>query len=177
VRYHFAVCLLAILNHATAARGANAKWPAQLPYRVEVEIPAERSWKAHVPVGVSIDFDRDLPKRGASSDRIDPNSILVVARDGSSPIPHRLTGEWVNDRHGKVWWRTPDPSTRNFHIYFDVVGAGRWPVQPKPALVGVADSFLFNNGEPASTTPGDIDWDGDGLPDRLVCRTRVYGKR
>jgi hypothetical protein len=156
-----------------AANEEGGDWVGEQPYRVSVDLPPEQPVAAEAPVGFTFDptaILQALPK----SARILPNSIRVVLPNGTE-LPHRLTGDWDGVDSGAVWWRTPDATARRFRIYFDLAdGRRQWLPPARVELVGVGDAFTFNDGEPAWTAPGDVDWDADGLPDRVVVRTRVF---
>jgi hypothetical protein len=72
----------------------------------------------------------------------------------------------------------------SFYIYFDTVGGGDASEASQPALIGVGDAVLYNNGGTGFTgsiglhsSYWHLDWDGDGLRDMigLGLRHHEYG--
>jgi hypothetical protein len=163
-----------------------AEWAADAGYRIEVVIHPGKTLRHHTPVGVSLDFGR-LFKEHAISGRIDANSIRVVRCDPQSgrairysgsrtgyDVPHYLSGDLANDDAGAVWWRIADPSATHYHIYFDSLANGRKSPPAVLGPIGVGDRLHFNDGQPGFVTMGELDWDGDGLPDLIYPGIRVY---
>ncbi len=181
------IVLLVALALAPGSLAAPPQWA--LPehhYRIAVMVDPGVSERINAPVGVRLDF-ADIFSQNAIPGRIDLNSIQVVRFDPrtggplSRPefpneyaIPHQLTGDWGNDEAGWVWWRMADRQALDYHIYFDTLDHGRMPPPTTLGLVGIGDSFHYNDGQPGYTTGGEVDWDGDGLPDRIVATVRAY---
>ncbi|MBM4085976.1 MAG: hypothetical protein FJ272_14415, partial [Planctomycetes bacterium] len=183
------------LISAAAVIEANAlDWalPAH-PYRVAVTVDAGESRRTHCPVGVEIDFGK-LFKDAQIPGRLDRHSIRVVQYDPvgkqsvysdserrSFEVPHQLTGDFPNDDAGRVWWRMRDEKAAHFHIYFDSLSNGTHEPPSRMGLIGIGDSFHYNNGQPgpAPVHPlhsqfWHLDWDGDGLRDLIGFAYRRY---
>lgn len=153
-------------------------------YRVSVSVEAGDGKRSHSPVGVEIDF-AGLFKATKIAGRLDVDSIRVVRTADGTPsdakpdsdaehVPHQLTGDFFNDDAGHVCWRMRDERDTRFHIYFDSLDNGPKPPPEQLGLIGVGDSFHYNNGQPnlAPVHPlhsqfWHIDWDGDGLRDLI----------
>jgi hypothetical protein len=147
----------------------------------------------NAPVGVKVDFDQLFRDAGIPGE-VDPNSIRVVRFDpatgqavpyerksGGTVVPHNLTGDFPNDRAGRIWWRLPDESATHYHVYFDSLDNGRHEPPTRLGLIGVGDSFHFNNEMPgpAPVHPlhsqyWHLDWDGDGKRDLIGFAYRRY---
>ncbi|MBM4029042.1 MAG: VCBS repeat-containing protein, partial [Planctomycetes bacterium] len=145
------------------------------------------------PVGVEIDFGK-LFKDAQIPGRLDRHSIRVVQCDPvakqsvyfdserrSFEVPHQLTGDFPNDDAGRVWWRMRDEKATHFHIYFDSLSNGTHGPPSRMGLIGIGDSFHYNNGQPgpAPVHPlhsqfWHLDWDGDGLRDLIGFAYRRY---
>jgi hypothetical protein len=173
---------------------------AARPYRIAVKVDPGTARRSYCPVGVEVDFAK-LFKDARITGQLDQNSIRVVQYDpatkrpvaydreqGNVEIPYQLTGDFPNDNAGRIWWRMRDGKTTHYHIYFDSLANGRTQPPSRLGLIGIGDSFLYNNGQsgPAPVHPlhsqyWHLDWDGDGKRDLIgfafrryeyVCRTK-----
>jgi hypothetical protein len=185
--------LLAAAATLHAADPPAVQWAVNSAYRVGVAIQPDPA-AINAPAGAKIDF-RALLKELGVAERLDRNSIRVVRYDPVSGqpipdaagsniclVPYQLTGDFANDDAGHVWWRIPEKMATRYHVYFDVTG--REPAAPPvvQGLVGIGDSFHYNDGQPgfANTFPlhsayWHLDWDGDGLRDLIGIGLRVFG--
>jgi hypothetical protein len=169
-----------------SSKAAPPEWVIPVNYRVSVVVDPGSFQSRNTPVGVALNFKETFEKNSIPG-RVDRDSIRVVRYNpktghaipypGSYPgyeIPHKMTGDFANDDAGTVWWRMADNSDTNFHIYFDSLANGKHRPSKIQGLIGVGDAFFFNSGQPAPTTPGALDWDGDGLPDKVEFGRRIY---
>lgn len=162
-------------------------------YRVAVSVDPGAARRVNCPVGVELDFAKlfqseQLPGRlDRSSIRVvqfDPQTKQSVSQDALGKvfeIPHQLTGDFPNDDAGRVWWRMRDETGTHFHIYFDSLSDGAKEPPARVGLVGIGDSFHYNNGRPnlAPVHPlhsqfWHLDWDGDGKRDLIGFAYRRY---
>lgn len=152
--------------------------------RVAVTVERGSARRTNCPVGVEINFE-NLFKDAGIPGQLDRNSLRVVQYDpaagrpvgydrGGIAVPHQMTGDFANDGAGRIWWRMRDENAVHYHIYFDSSAHGRKPPPVRLGLVGIGDSFHYNNGQsgPAPVHPlhsqyWHIDWDGDGLRDLI----------
>lgn len=177
--------LVFLLSAAQLAIPERLEWVVPVHYRLSVQVDPGPSKRLESPVGVEIDFER-LFRDQELPGRLDANSIRVVRynpdtgravryrQSFSYEIPYKLVGDFFNNDAGMVWWRMADSTSTHFHIYFDSRENGPHPRPPVMGLVGIGDAFYYNNGKPAPTRPGNLDWDGDGLPDRVEIGRRVW---
>ncbi len=169
---------------SVSAIGADTWAVPENAYRLAVNVEPGAGPRVQCPVGVELDFDK-LFRDAAIPGQLDRNSIRVVraafAGEGAAEVPHQLTGDFANDGAGHVWWRMPDARTVRYHVYFDSLEHGSKKPPARMALVGVGDSFHFNNGQPglAPVHPlhsqfWHLDWDGDGRRDLIGFAYRRY---
>jgi hypothetical protein len=199
MRLAFCLLLATIVTLAAIAPGQEPPAPkpdwaiAGHPYRIAVTVNPGSARRLHCPVGVAIDFDR-LSKDAAIPGQLDRHSIRVVQYDpatqrpiapdregGNVEVPYQLTGDFPNDNAGRIWWRMRDEKATHDHIYFDSLANGRKPPPSRLGLIGIGDSFHYNNGHtgPAPVHPlhsqyWHIDWDGDGKRDLIGFAFRRY---
>lgn len=163
------------------------------PYRIAVTADPGTSRRVHCPVGVEVDFDK-LFENAKIAGQLDRNSIRVVQYDpvakqaviqdresGNVEVPYQLTGDFPNDNAGRIWWRMRDEKAIHYHIYFDSLANGRKQPPSRMGLIGIGDSFHYNNGQagPAPVHPlhsqyWHLDWDGDGKRDLIGFAFRRY---
>jgi len=179
-------------DKAAEKRAADWAVPASA-YRVEVTIEPGMSRRVNCPVGVEIDFakvfkDEQIPGRldrhSIRVVQVDPVSMRVVPQDAGGKqieVPHQLTGDFPNDDAGRVWWRMRDERATHFHIYFDSLSDRAKEPPARVGLIGIGDSFHYNNGQPnlAPVHPlhsqfWHIDCDGDGRRDLIGFAYRRY---
>jgi FG-GAP-like repeat len=192
VTFSWFVCLLVGVS-ATYAQQDRAQWVGPCRYRIAVTVDPGSRVLDNAPVGVKIDF-RELLRKHAIDGRVDPGTIQVVRydpkadRDPTDPqdtqhnrVPHQLTGDFANDDAGMVWWRAVSSEDRYFHLYFDTADHGRQTPRRSPGLIGVGDTFRYNDGRPGfagsvglHSTFWHLDWDGDGLRDLIGFGLRTY---
>ena len=162
-------------------------------YRITVTVDPGVTRRTQSPVGIEIDFVKVFQSAGISG-ALDRNSIRVVqfdsatkkpvpfnAEQASLDVPHQLTGDFLNAETGRIWWRMRDEQATSFHIYFDSLANGRKKPPSRLGLIGIGDTFHFNNGQPglAPVHPlhsqfWHIDWDGDGQRDLIGFAFRRY---
>jgi hypothetical protein len=186
----FLACLLACLVYGGTVR---PEWVIPSEYRIAVVVDPGSSKRLNAPVGASVDFGKVFRKNSIPG-RFDRNSIRVVRFDPATgrPIPYRdssqgyevpyqLTGDFTNDDAGMIFWRMQDRSATHFHIYFDSLSSGKKQPPKVTGLVGIGDSFHYNDGQPgfANSAPlhstlWHLDWDGDNLRDLIGIGFRTY---
>ena len=173
--------------------GSQPQWVVPSGYRISVVVDPGSSERLHTPVGAAIDF-RQIFRSRSIAGRLDIHSIRIVRYHPSSgkailyhgrypgyEIPYRLTGDFPNEDSGIIWWRMKDNSATHFHIYFDSLADGKknWP--EVMGLVGVGDTFHYNDGKTGfagnvalHSQYWHIDWDGDNVRDLIGFGYRVY---
>jgi hypothetical protein len=152
-------------------------------YRIAVTVDPGSTGRTNCPVGVEIDFHK-LFKDAAIPGRLDRHSIRVVQHaPAEKPVEvlYQLTGDFPNDNAGRIWWRMRDEKATHYHIYFDSLANGQKEPPSRMGLVGIGDSFHYNNGQPgpAPVHPlhsqfWHLDWDGDGKRDLIGFAYRRY---
>lgn len=192
--------LLATLIVAPAAtpgqepKARDSDWAvAGNAYRIAVKVDPGAMRRVQCPVGVDIDFDR-LFREAKIPGQLDLNSLRLVQYDPSAKravrpdpksenveVPYQLTGDFANNNTGRMWWRIPTEQAIHYHIYFDSLSTGRKQPPARMGLIGVGDSFHYNNGQPgpAPVHPlhsqyWHLDWDGDGKRDLVGFAFRRY---
>ncbi|MBM3887953.1 MAG: VCBS repeat-containing protein, partial [Verrucomicrobia bacterium] len=178
----------AALGQAGQARGFSPGWAVpDNAYRVAVTVDPGPSRRTNCPVGVEINFDK-IFKDADIPGRLDRHSIRVVQCDpaadhkrGNAEVPYQLTGDFPNNDAGRIWWRMRDEKATHYHIYFDSLANGPKTPPSRMGLIGIGDSFHYNNGQPgpAPVHPlhsqfWHLDWDGDGKRDLIGFAYRRY---
>lgn len=173
------------------------EWVLPMSYRITVTVDPGTKPRKNSPVGVFVNFT-ELLKTNAIPGRLDRDSIRVVRFDPQTghalpyrdrglayEIPYRLTGDLPNDDAGMVWWRIADASDTHFHIYFDSLANGKSAGPNVIATVGIGDAFYYNQPKAKLAATKDkkvdwgpsgsrLDWNGDGLTDRVESGRRVW---
>lgn len=162
-------------------------------YRIKVVVAPGSASRMNAPVGIAVNF-KEIFKSNSLTGRLDPNSIQVTRvnaagtgirtrrnRPGEPSIPFQLTGDFANDDAGMIWWRIKNNSDTQFYIYFDQLGTKNDLLVRNVGLVGIGDTFHYNDGKPGFTGSvglhsqfWHIDWDGDGRRDLIGFGYRVY---
>jgi hypothetical protein len=170
-----------LVSAATAIGGDAPDWAVpDRAYRIAVTVEPGSSPRTNCPVGVQVDFARLFTGAGIPG-HLDRNSIRFVRYDsvakqsvererGNFEIPFQLTGDFPNDDAGRGWWRMRDECATHYHIYFDSLANGRKQPPSRMGLIGVGDSFHYNNGQPGPAPAHPLhsqywhgDWHGDGI--------------
>lgn len=175
------VLALAAVSRSDEKPGRQVEWAvAAISYRVAVSVDPGTARRVHCPVGVAVDFDK-LFKDAGIAGQMDRQSIRVVQDGRPGEVPYQLTGDFANENAGRIWWRIPDAKATRYHIYFDSLDNGRKEPPARLGLIGVGDSFHYNNGQPgpAPVHPlhsqyWHLDWDGDGKRDLIGFAFRRY---
>jgi hypothetical protein len=177
----------------SSAKTDRLTWVLPHAYRIPITVEPCAGRHTNAPAGAAVDFNEVFREAGIPG-RVDRNSIRVVRYDAVTtraipyhgahrgyPIPHQMTGDWPNNDAGIIWWRMQDRTATHFHIYFDVLDDTLRPPPPVVGLVGVGDTFHYNDGRPGFANAvalhsqyWHIDWDGDGLRDLIGFSYRNY---
>ena len=154
-------------------------WILPQRFRFDVMVQATDGQFQNQPVGAECDFE-DLLTHAGVKQRVHPATIRVVDAHGNV-IPHTTTGDLWNHDRATVWWRSRSTENERFYVYFDIVGERTPEPREVIGLVGIGDTFHFNNGAagtanalPLHSQFNHIDWDGDGLRDLLGWGYRVW---
>ncbi len=177
MRLRLLISLACLAGDSASALASDWAVPSNV-YRIAVTVDSESSRRIQCPVGVEIDFKK-LFEDAAIPGRVDRNSIRVML--GDQEAPHQLTGDFANDSAGRIWWRIADGNATRWHIYFDSLANGQKEAPSRVGLIGIGDSFHYNNGQPgpAPVHPlhsqfWHLDWDGDGRRDLIGFAYRRY---
>jgi len=160
---------------------AQVEWTTPMPYRVAVEARSVAGQTVNTPVGAAVDFKAIFHANDIAG-RVDWNSVRVVsAGDSTEALPYTITGDYHVEDSGVIWWRMRDPSVTTYYIYFDTLANGRHQPREVIGLVGIGDTFHYNDGRPGFAGAAalhsqfwHLDWDGDGLRDLIGFAHRPY---
>ena len=183
------IIFTAQLVHAQPSR---SRWQFPRMYRITVAVDPGSSARMNTPVGVAVNF-KEIFRSNNLTGRLDPNSIQVArinapgsamqrkTRSGGLSIPFQMTGDFVNEDAGMIWWRIRNNTDTQFYIYFDPVGDQREIHARTIGLIGIGDTFHYNDGNPGfagnvalHSQFWHIDWDGDGRRDLIGFGYRIY---
>ncbi|OPZ09223.1 MAG: FG-GAP repeat protein [candidate division BRC1 bacterium ADurb.BinA292] len=180
-------CLLPCLFGAWAAAGE--EWVGDAAFRIPVTVDPGTEPRRLTPVSLTVDFGRLLAGHGDAGRldrhsirlyRADPSAGRAATGDAAVPVPHQLSRDFYYGDAGAIHWRIRDERDTRFVLYFDILGER--PARPpeRVALIGNADTLLFNHGRPGPLDVGmaasvrRVDWDADGLPDLLVGSSQTH---
>jgi hypothetical protein len=186
-------CLVNLLMTVPLMATDRPEWVIPSQYRIRIEVEPSRSAGDHAPVGAALDFAQIFRKHSIPG-RLDRNSIRVVRFDPKSgraipyrkdregyEVPYQFIGDFANTDSGRVAWRIADSSATHYHIYFDSLANGRRGAPSTRGLVGLGDSFHYNDGKPGPanvfplhSTYWHLDWDGDQKRDLIGIAYRYY---
>jgi hypothetical protein len=178
---------------ASLLADSSPEWVTNNQFRIAVTVDEVAHKRINTPVGIEIDFGKFFSQSRIEG-RFNCDSIRVVGFDPARgkaihyrglrskyQVPHTMTGDFVNDDQGMIWWRMNDARQRHFHIYFDTLKDRSKPQRKTVGLVGIGDTFHYNHGKSSAANAAalhsqywHIDWDGDGLRDLIGWGYGVY---
>ncbi len=174
------VCTVAFVTSLISLDAvADEDWKLPQRFRVDLTVQAADRQINNGPVGAELVFDKLLEGAGVKQ-RVHTETIRIVDAN-AAVIPHTTTGDLWNHDRATIWWRCHSTESKRFHLYFDVVGDKTPEPREVIGLVGVGDTFHFNDGTagtanalPLHSQFNHVDWDGDGLRDLLGWGYRVW---